>query len=87
MKANYKTKLSPIKTGDVVKLNYDKLINNVDFNKFSTKYVKWINEHKDSVFITKEDIRLKNHFILCNKETNESSLFIFSPYDLSKYEN
>ena len=59
MKANYKTKLSPIKTGDVVKLNYDKLINNVDFNKFSTKYVKWITEHKDSVFITKEDIRLK----------------------------
>lgn len=34
-------------------------MNNVDFNKFSTKYIKWITEHKDSVFIAKEDVRLK----------------------------
>lgn len=87
MKANYKTKLSPIKEGDTVKLNYNKLMNNVDFNKFTTKYLKWITEHKDSIFTVKEDVRLKNHFILCDKETNESSLFIFSPYDLLKYEN
>ena len=87
MKANYKTKLSPIKEGDTVKINYNKIINNVDFNKFSTKYAKWITEHKDSVFITKEDVRLKNHFILYNKETNENSPFIFSIYDLLKYEN
>ena len=87
MKANYKTNLSPITEGDTVKINHNKIINNVDFNKFSTNYIKWMIEHKDSVFITKEDVRLKNHFILYNKETNESSPFIFSPYDLLKYEN
>lgn len=87
MKANYKTKLSPIKEGDTVKLNYNKIMNNVDFNKFTTKYLKWITEHKDSIFIVKKDVRLKNHFILYDKETNESSLFIFSPYALLKYEN
>lgn len=78
-----------IHIGDKVKLDYNSIINDVDYDTFSNEYKQWITEHKDNIFTVIGNEKFKpnqNKFssIVSLKEDNTDPKWLFSTMNLIK---
>lgn len=78
-----------IHIGDKVKLNYESIINDVDYSTLSKEYKQWVEKNKDNIFTVIEDEKFKPNqhkfsSIVSLKEDTTEPKWLFSTVNLIK---
>ena len=77
-----------IKDGDKVKIDYERIVNDVNYPKMNPDFQKWIDDHKDKVLTVKFD-ESDRPKLFCSFEecVEEKSPWLVFVGDLTKIDN
>lgn len=68
-----------ISNGDKVKLNYEKIVSDVNYKDMNDEWKQWIEEHKDIELTVKFDDKHSKNRLFCEfeEDTNETKWLFF----------
>lgn len=87
VKHDYVVNHQPINEGDLVKLNYNKIISSNDYYKLNKSFCQFIEENKETIFVAFYENEEKTQNKLISLKTQDNKIlnnFLFSPVDLLK---
>ena len=87
VKHDYVVNHQPINEGDLVKLNYNKIISSNDYYRLNKSFCQFIEENKETIFVAFYENKEKAQNKLISLKTQENKIlnnFLFSPVDLLK---
>lgn len=82
---DWQSKSTSLKEGDKVKLNYEVIVNDINYKTKTIKYKNFIEENKETVFTVEYDQKYKkNPWLVCLKEDITQPKWLFIANDLIK---
>ena len=87
VKHDYVVNHQPINEGDLVKLNYNKIISSNDYYKLNKSFCQFIEENKETIFVAFYENEEKAQNKLISLKTQDNKIlnnFLFNPVDLLK---
>ena len=84
---NYKINHQPVNEGDLVRINFNKIVSSKDYYKLNKSYCQFLEENKETIFIAfyENKQRAKNKLVsLKTQDGRVLNNFLFNPVDLIK---